>query len=119
MNKGWLWFLGGAFLVLILGWGVRLIGFARFFGRALPYRTFPHTSIWGVFPFGWMMLGMWLIPLLVVVLLVLGIIALIRSSSNSSANNKVQTAPKTCPSCGKTVQPDWKNCPYCGAKLEE
>lgn len=117
MNKGWLWFLGGAALVLILGFGLRLFRFARFFGNVLPYRMFPHSNFWGVFPFGWMMLGMWLIPLLVVVLLVIGIIALIRSSSSSTAKMQVQGASKTCPTCGKPVQPDWKHCPHCGADL--
>lgn len=27
------------------------------------------------------------------------------------------TAPKVCPSCGKTMMPEFKTCPFCGTKL--
>lgn len=120
MNKSWLWFFIGAGIVLVLGIGLRFFRFAQFFGGFYPYRMFPHSSFWGFFPFGWMAVGMGLIPLLVVVLLVVGIIALLRSPNSTSGGAKVQPGvkPKTCPSCGNSVQTEWKHCPYCGANLE-
>jgi hypothetical protein len=73
-------------------------------------------------------------------LIVLGIIALVRSSNKSRpaeapqvavpapapapvqvvAEAPAQAAPaaaKNCPNCGREVQEDWANCPYCGAPL--
>jgi|YelNatPaOPRAMG01_1025707.scaffolds.fasta_scaffold07875_2 hypothetical protein len=120
MNKGWIWFFVGAGIVLLFGIGLRLFRFARFFGGFYPFRIFPHSGTWGFFPFGWMMVGMGLIPLLIIVLLVVGIIALLRSSKSTptSTNTQPLPAPRTCPSCGKQLQADWKHCPYCGANLE-
>ena len=117
MNKGWLWFLGGALLVFIVGIALRFFGF----GGVFNYRMFPHMGSWGILPFGWMMLWVGLIPLLVVVLLVVGIVVLIRSSSSSTSKTVKEipdNTPKTCPSCNRTVQKEWKHCPYCGADLE-
>jgi hypothetical protein len=71
-------------------------------------------------------------------LLVLGIVALVRSqnkSGNAAATPPAAPAPEpvveaaaapvesaqptaqVCPNCGQPVQADWKNCPYCGAPL--
>jgi hypothetical protein len=74
-------------------------------------------------PLEWLGIAlMWLIPIGVLVVLVLGSIALIR----------VVTAPRIpappaapvaashpCPNCGKPTQPDWNTCPYCGNSLAE
>ena len=70
---------------------------------------------WGFAPFGRIgMLFMWLIPVGLLVLTVLGMTWLVRSVG--SGNNPPAPA-KTCPSCGRGVQADWRNCPHCGAAL--
>jgi hypothetical protein len=66
-------------------------------------------------------------------LLVLGIVALVRSQRRpqqvaaapvatpveaAEAPVEVVQAPvRNCPNCGREVQADWQNCPYCGAPL--
>ena len=75
---------------------------------------------WGFGPFGWigmlfMMLSMWLIPIGLIVLTVLGVAWLVRAVGGNAAN---PLAPgRACPSCGRAVQADWRNCPHCGAAL--
>jgi len=70
---------------------------------------------WGFAPFGWIgMLFMWLIPVGLLVLTVLGITWLVRSVG--SGNNPPAPA-KACPSCGRGVQVYWRNCPHCGTAL--
>ena len=121
MKKGWLWFLGGAALVLLVGFLLRMFAAARMFGRAFNFRMVPHPTLWGAFPSVWMMIIMGLIPLLVIVLLVLGIIALsrsVKSSPQKEVKELPDNTPKTCPACNRTVQADWKHCPYCGTDLE-
>jgi len=50
---------------------------------------------------------------------VLGILALLRSSNSTSTGAKAGgDKPKTCPSCGNSVQAEWKHCPFCGVSLE-
>ncbi len=72
-------------------------------------------GVWGFAPFGWIgMLFMWLIPVGVLVLTVMGITWLVRSVGNG---NNPPAPAKTCPSCGRGVQADWRNCPHCGAAL--
>ena len=77
---------------------------------------------WGYSGWGmmgpWMMGGgmffMWLIPLGLLVLTVLGIVWLVQTLGNRG-NPRAQA--QACPSCGRGIQSDWKNCPYCGAAL--
>jgi len=70
---------------------------------------------WGMGPFGWIaMIFMWLIPVGLVVLVVLGIVWLVRAISTPGG---VAPAARTCPNCGRAAQPDWHNCPYCGQDL--
>jgi hypothetical protein len=71
---------------------------------------------WGFGLFGFIgMLFMWLIPIGLVVLTVLGIVWLVRTAGGGSFT----PAPPalTCPSCGRGVQADWRHCPHCGATL--
>lgn len=70
---------------------------------------------WGFGPFGWIgMIFVWLIPIGLFILTVLGVVWLVRAVGGG-AN---QAAPgHTCPSCERGVQTDWRNCPYCGAQL--
>ena len=70
---------------------------------------------WGYSPFGWIvMIFMWLIPISLIALAVLGIVWLICSAVgfNSPATDRV------CPNCGKRVQTDLQNCPYCETSLK-
>ena len=70
---------------------------------------------WGYSPFGWIvMIFMWLIPISLIALAVLGIVWLIWSAGgfNSSVTDHV------CPNCRKRVQTDFQNCPYCETSLK-
>lgn len=88
------------------------------FGASLLGR--PGYAGWGYGGWGmmgpWMMGGMffmWLIPVGILVLTVIGIAWLVQ---NIGRNNPT-SASHACPSCGHGVQTDWKNCPYCGTTL--
>ena len=70
---------------------------------------------WGYSPFGWVgMAFMWLIPVGVLTLIVLGIAALVKNAGNPT----LQSSENPCPNCGKGMQTDWQNCPYCGTTLK-
>ena len=92
---------------------------AVMFGGGL---LFTHGySSWGYGPWGmmgpWMMGGMffmWLIPVGLVLLTVLGVSWVVRPGGGAVNPG---TANHTCPSCGRGVQADWKSCPYCGTGL--
>ena len=71
----------------------------------------------GFVPFGWIgMLLMWVFPLGVLVLVVLGIVWLVNAVSRPRGQAPVAPA-KTCPNCARPVQADWRNCPHCGTAL--
>ena len=103
----------GFFLLLFLfgggmmsGWGYR-----GGWGMMDPYGMMG----WGYSPFGWIgMVFMWLTPLGVIALIVIGIAALLRNTGNPMP----PSSQSPCPSCGKGIQSDWKNCPYCGTALK-
>jgi uncharacterized membrane protein len=68
-------------------------------------------------PFGWIgMLLMWVFPLGVLVLVVLGIVWLVNAVSRPRGQAPVAPA-RTCPNCARPVQADWRNCPHCGTAL--
>lgn len=74
---------------------------------------------WGYPPFGWFgmglgMLFMWLIPLGVLTLIILGVTSLVQNNRNPTP----PASQTSCPNCGKGTQADWRNCPYCGAALK-
>lgn len=96
-------FLVGA--SLLGGWGYRSWGMM---GPGM-------MGQWGCGSFGWIgMIFMWLIPLSLLVLVVLGIVWLVRAvgSGGNSASQE-----RSCPTCGRGVQVDWRNCPHCGETL--
>lgn len=67
---------------------------------------------WGFSPLGGIgMLFMWIVPVGLFVLAITGGVWLVRtlSGNNGAAGN--------CPSCSRSVQPDWRHCPHCGADL--
>jgi uncharacterized membrane protein len=59
---------------------------------------------------------MWLIPLGVLVLLVIGAVALVNGLIRPGNLTPVVSERK-CSNCGKPVQTDWATCPYCGKSL--
>ncbi len=70
---------------------------------------------------GWlMMLGMFLIPIALIGLLVIGAVVLVKALSNkpqATSAPAVSPVVRTCAHCGKALQPDWAHCPYCGEKI--
>lgn len=61
---------------------------------------------------------MWLIPLGIVVLVVLGVVSLFNNWNNANKPSIGANLPaRTCPNCGKPSQVDWITCPYCGKSL--
>ena len=76
---------------------------------------------WGFGPFAWLgMIFMWLFPLGLLALSILGIVWLVRQVSRPSG--PVTGPPRgpaggTCPNCGRPAQADWQLCPYCGQAL--
>jgi hypothetical protein len=111
MKNFWKWFLGITAAMIVLFFLPTV--FRWFFFPAYGYGMMGgwHHSMMGGFSFLGMRL-MWLFPLGVLALLVLGIVWLV--------NNLTGIKPallRTCPSCGRPAQTDWKNCPYCGSAL--
>jgi zinc-ribbon domain len=91
------------------GWGYRGWGMMRG----------PGMMGWGYSPFGWFGMGlgmifMWLIPIGLIALVVLGVASFLRNSGNPT----LQSTQNPCPNCGKGVQTDWNNCPHCGTTLK-
>jgi hypothetical protein len=75
----------------------------------------PGMMGWGYSPFGWIgMIFMWLIPVGIIALTVLGVAWLVRNVGNSTP----PSIQNPCPNCGKGTQADWQNCPYCGTALK-
>lgn len=72
----------------------------------------PMMGGFGFFGF-LMMLGMWLVPLALIVAVVASIVALARGLGGTPA----ASGSHPCPHCGKFVQAGWVACPYCGGKL--
>lgn len=74
---------------------------------------FGHMGIFGFFG----MALMWLIPLGLLVLVVVGVVALVNGLTRSG-NTAAPLPARNCPSCGKPAQSDWATCPYCGTALK-
>ncbi|MBI5352740.1 MAG: hypothetical protein HZB50_08905 [Chloroflexi bacterium] len=87
---------------------------------------------WGMMRSGGMMGGwlgmafMWLVPISVITLIVLGVSALVQNSVVLGVSALVQNSGKStppspqtsCPNCAKSVQADWQTCPYCSTALK-
>jgi len=72
---------------------------------------------WSFGPYGWIgMLFMWLIPIGLFVLTILGVVWLARAVGGGG---NLVAPMRACPSCGRSVQTDWRNCPYCGTGLTQ
>ena len=128
MKNIWKWVLifVGVFLVtlfialpilgrVILGTSLRFGGFPM-----MPHHPGWHTlgdsRMFGFSLFGGLlMLGRFLFPLLLIVLVVLGVLALVRKSGLVEA---VPASSIPCPHCGRQIQQNWVACPYCGEKTQ-
>lgn len=98
--------IGASLLGGYAGWGMRGPGM---------------MGSWGFGPFGWLVMSlMWLFPLGLLVLLILGIVWLARqvsSPTGPTAGSPPAPAGRPCPNCGRPTQADWRVCPYCGQAL--
>ena len=127
------WILGIGLLVLVLA--IPLISMAS---RLLGYRSYYWGSgmMGGVGmmghsfnflnPMGWLgMFWMWLVPLGLALLVIVGLAALLpqRPAAVQTVETAAISAPapaasqRACQNCGKAAQPDWNTCPYCGQPL--
>ena len=129
MKSIWKWtglFLGVFSIALLIG--------LSFFGRGgfgwMPMMTqvnapwagfcngYQFSHMFGGFGFlgGWfMMLGMFILPLAVLGLLIVGGIVLVKGVIRPQTPALV--VARTCVHCGKALQQDWVNCPFCGEKV--
>jgi hypothetical protein len=91
------------------GWGYRgwsMMGPGGMVGPGGMMNNWGYSS--SPSPLGWIgMILMWLVPVGLVVLAVLGIVWLARNIGSS----KPPTSYSPYPNCGKGTQADWQNCP--------
>ena len=118
--KTWQWvtIIVVAVAALLVG---AMLGPLFLWGGGLGYRggmMGGYSGMMGGFaPFGWIgMLLMWVFPLGVLVLVVVGIVWLVNAVSRPRSQAPIAPA-KTCPNCARPVQADWRNCPHCGTTL--
>lgn len=118
---------------LLVGFGVFVLVFfiaLPFFGGGWVGTCFAGRGMMGGYrgmmggygfmnPFGFFgMVLMWLIPLAILVLIVLGIAGLFKGWNIANRSNPGGGTPaRMCQNCSKAAQPDWTTCPYCGSAL--
>lgn len=69
-------------------------------------------------PLGWLLMPlMWLVPIGLIVLTVLGIGWVVGAVGGGTSAPWPAAPARACPSCGRGVQADWRVCPHCGAAL--
>jgi uncharacterized membrane protein len=108
--------LGTLSILALLIWFVSRFGMNTY---NYPFRSGMMGS-WGfMHPFSLFgMAFMWLIPIGIIVLVVLGIMSLFNGTKKTDHQHFDSTTPvQVCQNCGKNVQNEWKNCPYCGEKI--
>jgi hypothetical protein len=121
MRKNWWKILLGFVGVFIVAFLIAL----PFFGRMvwLPARVFNRFPVMmhgerafiGSHMFGgFSMFGMFLFPLLILVLIGAVVYALVRKPAPTPQPPVEETPDRYCETCGKGLQADWKVCPYCG-----
>jgi hypothetical protein len=110
--------LVGGLLFFALLWGVGGMGF----GIMGPSMMGPGTA-GGIGVVG---LLACLMPIGLAVLVALGAGAVWLFQRNGSSSSRAWSPPPSqeaaaavCPSCGRSVEPDWQVCPYCGTPLQE
>ena len=104
-------------IVLLLLIGIGLFGGWGIMGPGMTLAPGASAGVgrWGFSPFGWIgMIFMWLIPVGLIALIVLGIVLLVRNLDGPASF----VSGRACPHCGKDVQADWQHGPYCGTALK-
>jgi hypothetical protein len=116
---GWIVLIVLAVLLLLVLPGLFMMGgYGRYGGMMGGYgyggmmNGFGFTSPFGFFG----MALMWLIPIGLLVLVVLGVVALV-NGLNKPGNTVAPVAERNCSNCGKPAQSGWTACPYCGKPL--
>jgi uncharacterized membrane protein len=138
MKKIWYWVIGTVVVLLVVGlvvFGLGALRFSRmtsFMGwdrtRAIPdggYGYWPERGgMHMVMPFASPTMGifggllMFLLPVGVITLIVIGVIMLVRAGRKPSSPAAPPVA-QTCSNCGADVAADWKVCPHCGEGLKQ
>ncbi len=107
-------FVGALFLIGWTGWGPRWFWTYRGgWGMMGP----GMMGGWGFGPLGWLgVIFMWLSPLGLLILLILGIAWLVRAIAQPRGQALAEPG-RICPACGHPAQAGWRHCPYCGQSL--
>jgi zinc-ribbon domain len=128
----------GLLLLLVLVFSGFLMG-GRYWGHGFDYgsRMRWPGMMGGYYPLhpfgGGVVLFGCLIAVGIIILLIVGVVALVKSMNKPEKQIPPQQEPTqqvsiqpeppqvesgpTCSNCGKPIQSDWSNCPYCGNKL--
>lgn len=108
--------LGTLSILALLFWFVTRFGLN---GYNYPFRSGMMGGFGYMHPFSFFgMAFMWLIPIGIVVLLLLGIMGLFKGTNKTNHHNSRNSAPtRVCQNCERNTQEDWKTCPYCGNEL--
>lgn len=120
MNKALQWIIGISIILIVA---------SVIFSTVVPFFA-PNTGwygygmmgpghMWGGgmmggFGFPFMAITMLAFPLLFVGLIVLGIVWLVRATTQTGV---APLATVNCAHCGKPIQAGWKACPHCGEKI--
>lgn len=114
MKDAWKYILGGLLVFILVFFGILLLVYPGYGGMMGGWGYTPLMGGFGMMS-GFMMLFVFLLPLAVIALIVIGGVALLRRPT--SVVPPPQIPVKSCPNCGKPIQADWKNCPHCGNPL--
>ena len=112
MTKYWKWFAGIALGLVLLFGGYLLWLVFPVIGNGYGMMGGGHRLIGG---FGLPLVGMglmWIIPVGVFVLLLIGAAWLGRKSLGQKI-----TPGSMCPACGQEIQAEWTTCPHCATAL--
>jgi len=112
------WMVFGLVVLAVLLIGLLVVGFFGSFGSGMMGYSMMGPGHMGSFGFGGGLLACF-IPLILVGLLVGGLIWLVTAGINPSSTDSVTADHRHCPTCHRTVQPDWQVCPYCGTSLRQ
>lgn len=122
MKSSTIWIIVLAVLLILALLLPGILGFARYGWRGgmMDGWSWMGRGHGLFFPFGFLGMGLMMLwPVVLVVLLVLGGVAIVNNLNGSKRTAPPQTAlpAHPCPNCSKPVQADWNNCPYCGNPL--
>jgi hypothetical protein len=111
-------------ITIILGIGLLLAAWTFLrgwqFGGMMGGYGMMGRGYYPMMSFGWFgMALMWLLPIALIVLVVMGAASLIGSLAGKTQAVAVAAAANgsPCPNCGEVAQAGWKHCPYCGQGL--